>query len=650
SDDADNTICAGDAVTFTGSGATSYSFDVNGGTPVAGAGANSDEFSSATLANGDVVTVTGTNANGCINTASITMTVNPLPTAGLTSDKAGNAVCIGETITFTGTGGATYEFLVDAGSGYTTAQAASADASYDVNTLVNGDKVKVTVTNANGCVATSSEITVTVNPLPTTTLASDDADSRVCQGQVVTFTATSASADEFIFYVNAVEVQAQSADATYEYTTGTDGDVITVVGVNTTSGCSQIAAETFTMDVDGCHSLSGNLLYKNSAETPMGNVVITITGPGLAPNTTITTDNTGSFAIDNLFDTETYNFAYATTKSHSGTNSTDALKALAEATNQTTLTGLYLAAADVSQSSGVTSADALEIQRRFVFVTSTAFTGGLDWVFEAGSFTPNGGDITGQKLYALAMGDINGSYTPNIMENGTPTVSMINDGQMVVNNGDRVQIPVRIKNGENVGAMSLSMYFPSNAMTVHDITSDNGTSLLNNVNGDEIRMAWADINAKLFADDDVVYYIDATINDVALYNAAPLGINLVSELANAIGTVLEDVTLGIPTINATITNTNSIEAAAASVRSFPNPFSNQMTIEYDLPSTSQVAIQMYNSLGQEIATLVNESQQEGTHRAIWNADNKAAGVYFYTITVTEGTNSYKKTKQVILVK
>jgi hypothetical protein len=382
----------------------------------------------------------------------------------------------------------------------------------------------------------------------------------------------------------------------------------------------------------------------------MGNVVITITGPGLAPNTTVTTDNTGSFTIDNLFDTETYNFAYATTKSHSGINSTDALKALVQATGQTTLTGLYAAAADVSQSSGVTSADALEIQRRFVFVTSTSFTGGVDWVFDAGSFTPNGGDITGQKLYALAMGDINGSYVPNIAENGTPTVFMINDGQMTVNDGDRVQVPVRIKSGTDVGAMSLSMYFPSNAMTIHDVTLADGTSMLNKATGNEIRVAWADINAKLFADDDVVYYIDATINDVAAYNAAPLGVQSESEFANGSGSVLQQVVLGVPTIQATLTSTNAIETAAASVRSFPNPFSDRMTIEYDLPSTSNVTIQVFNSLGQEMATLVNDTQVQGTHRAIWNSDNQAAGVYFYTITIADGSASYKQTKQVIIVK
>jgi hypothetical protein len=885
SDDVDNTICAGDNVTFTGSGATSYTFQVNGGTPVAGTGAGSDEFSSNSLADGDVVTVTGTDANGCSNTASITMTVNPLPTVGFSSDKTNDEICAGETITFTATGagagaagtgsgnalnflgssnpnpdrvtgtnaslpqgagvrtieawiktdpgssgdesifewgtkannqrsglfirstgelvhisegtdldgttnirtgawihvaatydgtttkvyvngvldgsktqtlatngtgfsmgsavnnteffdgtidevrvwniarsaadiqstmntslsgseaglvayfdfnqggaagfnghipsltdatgngngtfsgfamsgvisnfiastngvtpgaGGTYEFFLNGSS----VQGPGADDTYDSNSLSNGDKVKVKVVNANGCVAESSEITVTVNALPTTTLTSDDTDSRICQGQSVTFTASSSDgANEFIF-MSSIDgvVQAQSATTTYTDNGLQDSEVISVIGVNTTTGCQQASATTFTMDVDGCHSVSGNLVYKNSAETPMGNVVITVSGPGLAANTTVTTDvGDGSFTVDNLFDSETYTFSYATTKTHGGINSTDALLALLDAVNILNQTGINAKAADVDINAVVAADDALDIQLRFVFANVTTFPGGEDWVFDAGSFTPTG-DITGQKLYSLAMGDINGSYIPNSAENKLPTVNIVNDGQIVANDGDRILIPVRIKQTEDVGAMSLAMFFPSNAMTIHDVTLADGTTMLHNSAGDELRVAWANNNSQIFATDDVLYYVDATIHDVAAYNAAPFSLTSESELADGMGAVLTQVVLGVPTIQAMVTSTNAIDAAAASVRSFPNPFTDRMTIEYDLPSTSQVTIQMFNSLGQEVATLVNDTQGEGTHRAIWNAGNQSSGVYYYTITVTEGGVSYKQTKQVVLMK
>jgi hypothetical protein len=544
-------------------------------------------------------------------------------------------------------GSGTYEFFVDNVS----QGAASSTATFSSATLTDGQVVKLTIANASGCTATSADLTVTVNPLPTTTLASDDSDNRICQGQSVTFTASSSNGADAYIFVSSIdnEVQAQSATATYTDAGLQDGEVISVFGVNTSTGCSQVAAETFTFDVDACHSVSGNLVYKNSAETAMGNVVITITGPGLAANTTVTTDvGDGGFTVPNLFDNETYTFGYATTKTHGGINSTDALYALLDAVSIINLTGLNETTADVTNDNIVAGGDALQIQLRFVGAVNSFAAG--DWVFDAGSFTINGGNSTGNKLYALATGDINGSYTPNSAENDIPTVSMINDDQLTINDGDRIQIPVRIKNGQDVGAMSLSMFFPSNAMTIHDVTLADGSSLLYNVSGNEVRMAWADMNSKIFADDDILYYVDATINDVATYTGAPLGVNTASELADGTGQVLDPVTLGVPTITGTVTSTNAIELAATSVRSFPNPFQTQMTIEYDLSSTSNVQIQMFNSLGQELTTLVSETQSEGTHRAIWTAENQTAGVYYYTITVTEGNNSYKQTKQVILVK
>ena len=64
SDDADNKICAGDTVIFTANGGTNYNFMVEGGTQQNGA---TNTFSTASLADGDQVTVEVTNA-GCIAT------------------------------------------------------------------------------------------------------------------------------------------------------------------------------------------------------------------------------------------------------------------------------------------------------------------------------------------------------------------------------------------------------------------------------------------------------------------------------------------------------------------------------------------------------------------------------------------------------
>jgi hypothetical protein len=66
-------------------------------------------------------------------------------------------------------------------------------------------------------------------------------------------------------------------------------------------------------------------------------------------------------------------------------------------------------------------------------------------------------------------------------------------------------------------------------------------------------------------------------------------------------------------------------------QNYPNPFNPSTTITYDLPKDSRVSLNLYNILGQEVATLVNEEQKAGYRSVQWNASNVPSGVYFYRI-------------------
>ncbi|TDI83918.1 MAG: T9SS type A sorting domain-containing protein, partial [Caldithrix sp.] len=69
---------------------------------------------------------------------------------------------------------------------------------------------------------------------------------------------------------------------------------------------------------------------------------------------------------------------------------------------------------------------------------------------------------------------------------------------------------------------------------------------------------------------------------------------------------------------------------------YPNPFNPETVIRFHLPEASHVVIRIFNSIGQEVKTLVDEPYQAGVHRAIWNATDRqgvqvSSGVYFYHI-------------------
>ncbi len=76
-----------------------------------------------------------------------------------------------------------------------------------------------------------------------------------------------------------------------------------------------------------------------------------------------------------------------------------------------------------------------------------------------------------------------------------------------------------------------------------------------------------------------------------------------------------------------VTSTVKIDALAYT-RVFPNPFSGLTTITYHIPEAGNVKLTVYNHMGAEITTLVNEAQLEGKHSMEWIAASLAPGIYF----------------------
>jgi len=69
-------------------------------------------------------------------------------------------------------------------------------------------------------------------------------------------------------------------------------------------------------------------------------------------------------------------------------------------------------------------------------------------------------------------------------------------------------------------------------------------------------------------------------------------------------------------------------------QNYPNPFNPSTTISYSIPENSVVSIKIYDMLGREVKTLVNEEQSSGVHQIVWRGDNNygsrvASGTYFY---------------------
>jgi hypothetical protein len=81
-------------------------------------------------------------------------------------------------------------------------------------------------------------------------------------------------------------------------------------------------------------------------------------------------------------------------------------------------------------------------------------------------------------------------------------------------------------------------------------------------------------------------------------------------------------------------------------QNYPNPFNPTTTIRYSIPKQSLVSLKVYDILGREIVTLINEEKPAGKYEVKFNAAGLSSGIYFYTI----NAGSFVETKKMILMK
>jgi hypothetical protein len=95
---------------------------------------------------------------------------------------------------------------------------------------------------------------------------------------------------------------------------------------------------------------------------------------------------------------------------------------------------------------------------------------------------------------------------------------------------------------------------------------------------------------------------------------------------------------------------NSVPDKFKLYQNYPNPFNPSTMIRFDIPSAEAgpqtVRLSIYDILGSEIETLVNEQLNPGTYEVQWNAGNYSSGVYFCTIEA----GHFKETAKMMLIR
>ncbi|MCX7611268.1 MAG: T9SS type A sorting domain-containing protein, partial [Ignavibacterium sp.] len=81
-------------------------------------------------------------------------------------------------------------------------------------------------------------------------------------------------------------------------------------------------------------------------------------------------------------------------------------------------------------------------------------------------------------------------------------------------------------------------------------------------------------------------------------------------------------------------------------QNYPNPFNPKTTIGYVLKERSNVKLSVYNLVGEEVAILINEPQEQGYHRVDFEAKDLPSGVYIYKLS----TDNFTSVKKMVLMK
>ena len=277
------TSCAGSSNTLSATGGSTYTW-----APGTSLSATTGTSVTASPASTIIYTVTGTNGAGCRNTATVTVSVNPLPTI---SGGSNTAICAGSSTPLSATGGSTYTWAPGTSLSATTGTSVTASPASTIIYTVTG-------TNGAGCRNTAT-VTVSVNPLPT---ISGGSNTAICAGSSTSLSATGGST-----YTWAPGTSLSATTGTTVTASPASTVIYTVTGTNS-AGCRNIASVIVTVNALPVVSAgSGTAICSGSSATltasgaatytwsPGGSLSAT-TGAGVtaSPASTITYTVTGT--------------------------------------------------------------------------------------------------------------------------------------------------------------------------------------------------------------------------------------------------------------------------------------------------------------------------------------------------------------------
>lgn len=381
--------------------------------------------------------------------------------------------------------------------------------------------------------------------------------------------------------------------------------------------------------------VTGTVTYNNSANTPLSGVTVTLT-PG---SFTAVTNASGVYnfaAVPN----GTYTLAVSTTRPWGGVSGSDVTGVRLHIIGTTPLAGLRLLAADVNNDATVTGLDVTSMRQRIIGASSSFPAG--DWRFNnAASVTVSGASVT-SNFQAIIVGDVNGDFVPTVAKE-QPNMSVNSTEILKVNPKLEFEVPVKISSDLQVSSYTFYLNYPKELVQFTGIKGFEG--LVYNEKDGKISLVWDDIKLNDLKANQVIFALQ--FKPTENFKA---GVSFTLDV-DAVNSELASFDKILTNAGVTVSTVEGFVPAEFSLRqNYPNPFNPSTQIQYDIPVDGKVTLDIYNVLGQKVASLINELQTAGAYKVEWNASNLPSGMYIYSITVEGTGKNFKQTKKMMLTK
>ncbi len=343
------------------------------------------------------------------------------------------------------------------------------------------------------------------------------------------------------------------------------------------------------------------------------------------------TNSSGYYLISNIPMGE-YNLEASTKKIWKSVNSTDALKIQREfAGLENWSEPVKLLAGDVDNSNYINGTDALLVKKRFLGQINLFNRG--DWTFSLPAIGGNAIIVNSvantDNFYGLCVGDVNSSYVPFTGKSFQNEVELVQEQIIGVSQAQEIEIPLRLKTGAQIGAITLKINYPSELLTIRDV-SFSKPGLLFSIYKDQVRIVWSELDPIQVLAEDILITLHVKISEkFSSSSVVRFSLDEESELADSEGEPLSNMILSAPVLKALSSgNTAENDPLIANCRIYPNPASTVLNVVFSLAQEVRVSIGIEGLLGNNCKQNEFGLLPAGSHQYKVDVSDLPNGIYF----------------------